>query len=321
MAFHNTQEKVSSQLRNFVECDHYSLIVWHSFIETKRIHYKDRVDYYVVLHKVNLSSNIGQGLQYFFLDSQPPSFLKHSLQGQFDWNFFRIPTWVCIFLFILWIQEEVELILRALRGREHTLSIGHNRFLWSAQLGKVSPTWQVKERKSDWTRKVSLNQPDFFFFFFFLLEVHSSDVPSTYIQSKMLEENVVYYVEQLEGFADPTKPDHVCKLNMALYGVPVAGQRWNLTFCKFLTEELKFVCCDSDPNLYIHHEQDGNFCIMPTAVNDTLFFFFLFEADFIQLVVLNLSHLNYIKLYLFLTSNERWSFKLQLSSVSLYAEL
>ena len=51
------------------------------------------------------------------------------------------------------------------------------------------------------------------------------------------------------------------------------------------------------------------------------FFFFLFEADFIQLVVLNLSHLNYIKLCLFLTFNERWSFKLQFSSVSLYAEL
>ena len=34
-------------------------------------------------------------------------------------------------------------------------------------------------------------------------------------------------------------------------------------------------------------------------------FFFLFEADFIQLVVLNLSHLNYIKLCLFLTSNKR----------------
>ena len=36
-----------------------------------------------------------------------------------------------------------------------------------------------------------------------------------------------------------------------------------------------------------------------------VFFFFLFEANFIQLVVLNLSHLNYIKLCLFLTSNER----------------
>ena len=102
------------------------------------------------------------------------------------------------------------------------------------------------------------------------LEVHFSDVPSAYVQSEMPEGDVVYYVEQPEGFADPTKPDHVCKLNMALYGVPVAGQRWNLTFHKFLTEELKFVCCDSDPNLYIHREQDGNFCIMPTAVDDTL---------------------------------------------------
>ena len=101
------------------------------------------------------------------------------------------------------------------------------------------------------------------------LEVHSSDVPSTYVQSKMLKGNVVYYVEQPEGFADLTKPDYICKLNMAFYGVPVARQRWNLTFCKFLTEELKFVCCDSNPNLYIHHEQDGNFCIIPTAVDDT----------------------------------------------------
>ena len=56
-------------------------------------------------------------------------------------------------------------------------------------------------------------------------------------------------------------------------------------------------------------------------IEDRHFFFFFFEADFIQLVVLNLSHLNYIKLCLFLTSNKRWSFKLQLSSVGLYAEL
>ena len=35
------------------------------------------------------------------------------------------------------------------------------------------------------------------------------------------------------------------------------------------------------------------------------FSFFFFETNFIQLVVFNLNHLNYIKLYLFLTSNER----------------
>ena len=81
VAFHNTQEEVPSQLRDFVECGHRSLIVWHSFIETKGTHYKDGANYCIVLHRVNLSSNMGQGLQYFFLDSRPPSFLRHSLQG------------------------------------------------------------------------------------------------------------------------------------------------------------------------------------------------------------------------------------------------
>ena len=36
-----------------------------------------------------------------------------------------------------------------------------------------------------------------------------------------------------------------------------------------------------------------------------IFFFFFFEINFIQLVVFNLSHLNYIKLCLFLTSNKK----------------
>ena len=129
MAFHNTQEEVPSQLRDFVECGHRSLIVWHSFIETKGTHYKDGADYCVVLHRVNLSFNMGQGLRYFFLDSRPPSFLRRSLRGRFDWNFFRIPTWVCVFFFVLRIQGGVGPILGALRGRGRTLSTGHNRFL------------------------------------------------------------------------------------------------------------------------------------------------------------------------------------------------
>ena len=79
MAFHNTQEEVPSQLKDFVECDHYSLIVWHSFIETKGTHYKDGANYCIVFYRVNLNSNMGQGLQYFFLDLRPPSFLRHSL--------------------------------------------------------------------------------------------------------------------------------------------------------------------------------------------------------------------------------------------------
>ena len=68
MAFHNSQEEVPSQLRDFVECDHHSLIVWHSLIETKGTHYKDGVNCCVVLHRVNLSPNMGQGFWYFFLN-------------------------------------------------------------------------------------------------------------------------------------------------------------------------------------------------------------------------------------------------------------
>ena len=98
------------------------------------------------------------------------------------------------------------------------------------------------------------------------LEMHSGDVSSVYVQSKMPEGDIVYYIEQPEGFENPGKPDHVCKLNMALYGVSVAGQRWNLTFQEFLTKELNFTCCKSDPNLYIHHEPDGNFCITPHPI-------------------------------------------------------
>ena len=53
------------------------------------------------------------------------------------------------------------------------LSTKHNKFLWNTQLGRVSPTQWIKEEKSDWTRKVSLNQLNFFFFiiYFFLISI------------------------------------------------------------------------------------------------------------------------------------------------------
>ena len=54
------------------------------------------------------------------------------------------------------------------------------------------------------------------------LEMHSGDVSSAYVQSKMLEGDIIYYIEQPEGFENPGKPDHVCKLNIALYEVPIA---------------------------------------------------------------------------------------------------
>ena len=63
---------------------------------------------------------------------------------------------------------------------------------------------------------------------------------------------------------------YVCRLDMALYGVPKAGQCWNLTLRNFLVDELGFKCTEADPNLYVRIEPDGNFCIFPTVVDDTL---------------------------------------------------
>ena len=71
----------------------------------------------------------------------------------------------------------------------------------------------------------------------------------------------------------------------------------------------------NDPNLTTRNTslamiisiKQANGDLIPVIIQGDLaiFFFFFFETNFIQLVVLNLSHLNYIKLYLFLTSNER----------------
>ena len=102
------------------------------------------------------------------------------------------------------------------------------------------------------------------------LEVDSSDVSGAYLQSEMPKGNIVYYVEQPEGFKDPAHPDWVCMLNKTLYGVLIAGQRWNLTFQKFFMEELGFKYSKPNPNLYIQHDDDGNFCLFPTVVDDTL---------------------------------------------------
>ena len=49
-------------------------------------------------------------------------------------------------------------------------------------------------------------------------------------------------------------------------------------------------------------QRKGNFNEKVQIINT---FFFRKRADFIQLVVFNLNHLNYIKLYLFLTFNKR----------------
>ena len=104
----------------------------------------------------------------------------------------------------------------------------------------------------------------------FDLDVNSGDVPSAYIQADIFDSNIVYYVTQPKGFKDPEHLEYLCWLNKVFYGVLIAEQCWNLTFWKFLIEELQFHCLTADFNLYICVEPDGNFCLFSTVVDDNL---------------------------------------------------
>jgi hypothetical protein len=48
-----------------------------------------------------------------------------------------------------------------------------------------------------------------------------------------------------------------------------SGHQWNITFSKFLTEELGMKRLDSDPAVFIKHDSTG-FYLMPCVVDDTL---------------------------------------------------
>ena len=49
------------------------------------------------------------------------------------------------------------------------------------------------------------------------------DVKSAYLNGDLVEE---IYMEQPEGFVDPTGKEKVCRLHKSLYGLKQAGRSW-----------------------------------------------------------------------------------------------
>ena len=87
----------------------------------------------------------------------------------------------------------------------------------------------------------------------FDLELHQMDVVTAFLNGD-LDEDI--YMEQPEGCVDKSKPDHVCKLLKAIYGLKQAHRMWHRKIDDFLLVELGFKTSRSDPCLYIKREGD-----------------------------------------------------------------
>jgi hypothetical protein len=77
--------------------------------------------------------------------------------------------------------------------------------------------------------------------------VHQLEVKNAFLHGT-LEERV--YCAQPSGFVDPSKPDHVCRLNKSLYGLKQAPRAWYNRFASFICS-IGFMEAKSDTSLFI----------------------------------------------------------------------
>lgn len=67
-----------------------------------------------------------------------------------------------------------------------------------------------------------------------------------------LDETV--YMFQPHGFVNKTCPDHVCKLQKAIYGLKQAPHAWNYRFTKFIAT-LSIIASKADAFLFVYRKE------------------------------------------------------------------
>ncbi|GKC57339.1 retrovirus-related pol polyprotein from transposon TNT 1-94 [Tanacetum coccineum] len=98
--------------------------------------------------------------------------------------------------------------------------------------------------------------------------VYQMDVKSAFLNGKLKEE---VYVKQPPGFESNEFPNHVCKLDKALYRLKQAPKAWYETLSIFLAEH-KFVKGKIDNNLFIYKTQT-DVILVQIYVDDIIFGF------------------------------------------------
>ena len=78
--------------------------------------------------------------------------------------------------------------------------------------------------------------------------IHQLDVKNAFLHGTLSE---TVYCVQPTGFVDPSKSNHVCRLNKSLYGLKQAPRAWHSRFASHITS-LGFVEARSDTSLFIY---------------------------------------------------------------------
>ena len=78
------------------------------------------------------------------------------------------------------------------------------------------------------------------------------DVNNAFLQGTLAED---VFMQQPQGFHDPQFPQHVCKLQKAIYGLRQAPRAWYTELRNFLLS-IGFIISKFDNSLFIHHQKE-----------------------------------------------------------------
>ncbi|OMO89784.1 Integrase, catalytic core [Corchorus capsularis] len=97
------------------------------------------------------------------------------------------------------------------------------------------------------------------------LDLQQLDVKNAFLHGNLNED---VYMQQPQGFVDPTRPGHVCRLQKAIYGLKQAPRAWFKRFSSVLLEH-GFRMSQADSSLFIQRTTRG--CIyLLLYVDDTV---------------------------------------------------
>ena len=102
------------------------------------------------------------------------------------------------------------------------------------------------------------------------LEIHQMDVKTAFLNGSL---DCEIFMSQPEGFVDPDKPSHVCKLKKSIYGLKQSARCWNTTLDEYL-KSVGYRKSDADGCIYVKSvkETDGriSFVILGVYVDDII---------------------------------------------------